>query len=53
VKQAQKVEKILGLIAQVQAEYQTIVEEVRGYCQKARELRQQVDELKRSSSTDP
>lgn len=38
-KQAQKVEETLGLIAQVQAEYQAIVEEVRGYCQKARELR--------------
>ncbi|MBU8714604.1 MULTISPECIES: hypothetical protein [Brevibacillus] len=52
-KQAQKVVETLGLIAQVQAEYQAIVEEVRGYCQKARELRQQVDELKRSGSTDP
>lgn len=52
-KQAQKVEETLGLIAKVQAEYQAIVEEVRGYCQKARELRQQADELRRSGSTDP
>ena len=51
-KQAQKVEATLGLIAKVQAEYQAIVEEVRGYCQKARELRQQAEELRRSGSTD-
>ncbi|WP_432776111.1 hypothetical protein AAFJ72_03720 [Brevibacillus gelatini] len=52
-KQAQKVETTLGLIAQTQAEYQAIVEEVRGFCQKARALRQQVDELRRSGSNDP
>jgi len=52
-KQAQKVEETLGLIAKVQAEYQAIVEEVRGYCQKARELRQQEEELRRSGSTAP
>lgn len=32
---------------QVQAEHQAIVGEVRGNCQKERELRQLVDELKR------
>ncbi|MFE0560865.1 hypothetical protein ACFW1P_33600 [Paenibacillus sp. NPDC058910] len=46
-KQVQKVEET-GLITQAQAEYQTIVEEVRDYCQKARALRQQADELRRS-----
>ena len=51
-KQAQKVEETLGLIAKVQAEYQAIVEEVRDYCKKARALRQQADELRRSGSTD-
>ena len=29
----------VGLIAQAEVEYEAIVEEVRGYCQKARELR--------------
>ncbi|WP_339267579.1 hypothetical protein NYE54_27285 [Paenibacillus sp. FSL K6-1330] len=48
----QVVEETLGLIAQAQAEYETIVEEVRSYCQKARALRQQADELRRSGSTD-
>lgn len=52
-KQAQKVDETLCLIAQAQAEYQAIVKEVRGYCQKARALRQQADELRRSGSTDP
>ena len=46
-KREQVVEETLGLIAQAQAEYGTIVEEVRSYCQKkARELRQ-------SGNTDP
>ncbi|AWX57711.1 hypothetical protein AB432_022910 [Brevibacillus brevis] len=52
-KREQVVEETLGLIAQAQTEYQAIVEEVRGYCQKARALRQQADELRRSGSTDP
>lgn len=51
-KREQVIEETLGLIAQAQVEYQAIVEEVRGYCQKARELRQQVEELRRSGSTD-
>lgn len=52
-KREQLVEETLGLIAQAQAEYGTIVEEVRSYCQKARELRQQAEELRRSGNTDP
>lgn len=52
-KQAQEVEETLGLIAQAQAEYERIMEEVRGYCQKARELRQQTDEVRCSGSTNP
>ncbi|MDK8183731.1 hypothetical protein [Paenibacillus sp. UMB4589-SE434] len=52
-KQVQEVEETLGLIAQAQAEYERIMEEVRGYCQKARELLQQVDELRCSGSTNP
>ena len=50
---AKQTQEKVGLLTQAQAEYEAIVEEVRGYCQKARELRQQADELKRSGSTDP
>lgn len=52
-KKVQAVEEKLGLIAQAEAEYEAIVEEVRGYCQKARELRQQADELRHSGNIDP
>jgi uncharacterized protein Yka (UPF0111/DUF47 family) len=52
-KRVQAVEEKVGLIAQAQEEYEEIVEEVQGYCQKARELRKQADELRRSGSTDP
>ncbi|CAM3661689.1 hypothetical protein EDM52_08435 [Brevibacillus invocatus] len=50
---AKQTQEKVGLLAQAQAEYEAIVEEVRGNCQKARELRQQADELKRCGSTDP
>jgi len=52
-KRVQAAEEKVGLIAQAQAEYEAIVEEVRGYCQKAQELRRLADELKRSGNTDP
>ena len=52
-KRVQAVEEKVGLIAQAQEEYEEIVEEVQGYCQQARELRKQADELRRSGSTDP
>jgi cell division septum initiation protein DivIVA len=52
-KRVQAVEEKDGLIAQVQEEYEEIVEEVQRYCRKSRELRKQADELKRSGSTDP
>jgi uncharacterized coiled-coil DUF342 family protein len=52
-KRGQAVEEKIGLIAQVQEEYEEIIEEVQGYCQKAQELRKQADELRRSRSTDP
>lgn len=52
-KRGQAVEEKAGLIAQVQEEYEEIIEEVQGYCQKSRELRKQADKLKRSGSTDP
>ena len=50
---AKQVQEKVGLIAQAEAEYEAIVEEVRGYCEKARTLRQQADELRRSGSIDP
>lgn len=50
---AKQVQEKVGLIAHAEAEYEAIVEEVRGYCQKARELRQQAHELRRSGSIDP
>lgn len=50
---AKQVQEKVGLIAQAQAEYEAIVEEVRGFCQKAQELRKQADELRRSGSIDP
>ncbi|MGK5509294.1 hypothetical protein [Brevibacillus formosus] len=50
---AKQAQEKIGLIAQAQAEYEAIVEVVRGYCQKARQLRKQADELRRSGSTDP
>lgn len=52
-KQVQAVEENQSLIVQAQAEYEAIVEKIRGYCQKVRELRQQADKLRRSGSTDP
>lgn len=52
-KREQGIEENMGLITQVQAEYRTIMEEVRSYCQKARELWQQAEDLRRSGSTDP
>ena len=51
-KQAQNVEETLGLIAQAQAEYEQLMDEIRGYCQQARELREQAEELQRSGRTD-
>lgn len=46
-------EKKVGLIAQAQAEYEVIVEEVREYWHKAKQLRARAHELKRSGITDP
>ncbi|MGN7457204.1 hypothetical protein ACTHPH_20530 [Paenibacillus pasadenensis] len=39
-------------IAQAQTEYEKLVDEVRGYCRKARELREQAAELRRSGRAD-
>ncbi|SYX84013.1 hypothetical protein [Paenibacillus alvei] len=50
---AKQLQEKVGLIAQAEAEYEAIVEEVRGYCQNARQLREQADELRQSGSTDP
>lgn len=52
VKQLLGVEEKVGLIVQAEVEYEAIVEDVRNYCHKARQLREQADELTRSGSTD-
>lgn len=50
-KREQEVKKV-GLIAQAQAEYEQLMDEIRSYCQQARGLREQVAELQRSGRTD-
>ncbi|ASJ53825.1 hypothetical protein BP422_09865 [Brevibacillus formosus] len=45
-------EETVRSIAQAQAAYEKLVEKVRGYCRKARELRAQAAELKQSGRTD-
>ncbi|PPB11040.1 hypothetical protein C4A77_02600 [Brevibacillus laterosporus] len=50
---AKQVREKAGLIAQTQAKYEKLMGEIRGYCQKAKDLRQQEDKLRHSSSTTP
>ncbi|MGG1662356.1 hypothetical protein [Brevibacillus sp. NRS-1366] len=52
-KQVHPVAEKLGLIAQAEAEYEALLEEIREHCQKARELRQQADKMSRSGSSEP
>lgn len=42
---AQEVEKELRSIAQAGAAYEQLMDEIRGYCQQARQLREQAAEL--------
>jgi hypothetical protein len=49
---AQEVEKEVGSIAQARAAYEQLMDEIRVYCQQARELREQAAELQRSGLTD-
>ncbi|WP_339158074.1 hypothetical protein MKX50_25130 [Paenibacillus sp. FSL W8-0186] len=49
-KSVQAVEEKMGLLAQEQAEYEALVEEIRDHFQQARKLREQAGEL---SGTDP
>lgn len=49
---AQEREKELRSIAQAHAAYEQLMDEIRGYCQQARELREQATELQRSVRTD-
>ncbi|MFB6367854.1 hypothetical protein ACFCP7_28270, partial [Paenibacillus elgii] len=44
--------KQVGLIAQAQAEYEQLMDEIRGYCQQVRELREQAAVLQQSGRTD-
>lgn len=49
---AQEREKELRSIAQAHAAYEQLMDEIRGYCQQARQLLEQVAELQRSGRTD-
>ena len=51
-KQVQVIEEKRGLIAESQVAYEQLMDEIRGYCQQARELREQAAELQRSGLTD-
>ncbi|MCR8966148.1 hypothetical protein O0550_23685 [Brevibacillus halotolerans] len=48
----QAVEETVRSIAQAQAEYEQLMEEIRGYCQQAKDLREQAAELRRSGRKD-
>ncbi|MFB0832870.1 hypothetical protein ACEU2D_25215 [Brevibacillus laterosporus] len=48
----QAVEETVRSIAQAQAEYEQLMEEIRGYCQQAKDLREQAAELRRTGRTD-
>ncbi|WP_068794283.1 hypothetical protein [Brevibacillus laterosporus] len=48
----QAVEETVRSIAQAQAEYEQLMEEIRDYCQQAKDLREQVAELRRTGRTD-
>ncbi|WP_334073547.1 MULTISPECIES: hypothetical protein [Paenibacillus] len=49
---AQEAEKEVRSIAQARAAYEQFMNEIRGYCQQARELREQAAVLQRSGRTD-
>lgn len=51
-KQVQEVKKTQGLIAQAQAKYETVREQIAEYYKKSKKLRNQADELKQSGLTD-
>ncbi|MDR4997402.1 hypothetical protein [Brevibacillus parabrevis] len=50
-KREQEVNQV-GLIAQAQAEYDQLMDDIRGYCQQARELREQAAALQQTGLTD-
>lgn len=49
---AQEAEKEARSIAQARAAYEQLMDEIRSYCQQARELREQAAELQQSGCTD-
>lgn len=51
-KQVRVIEEKRGLIAESQVAYEQLMDEIRGYCQQARELREQAAVLQRSGRTD-
>lgn len=52
-KHVQEVEETVGLIAQAEAEYETLMNEVNTYWDQANQLRQQANDLKNSGSANP
>lgn len=51
-KRVHEKEGTIGLIAEAQAEYEALMDEVHGYWEQAKELRKQATELKASGCTD-
>ncbi|MEK4114617.1 hypothetical protein NST44_00175 [Paenibacillus sp. FSL W8-0919] len=49
---AQEAEKEVRSITQARVVYEQLMDEIRGYCQQARQLREQEAELQRSGRTD-
>ncbi|GIP39025.1 hypothetical protein J31TS4_23050 [Paenibacillus sp. J31TS4] len=49
---AEAVEETVRSIAKAQADYEQLMDEIRDYCKRARDLREQAAELKRSGRTD-
>ncbi|WP_289140959.1 hypothetical protein [uncultured Brevibacillus sp.] len=52
-KRGQAVEETVGLIAQAEAEYETLMNEVNTYWDQAKQLRKQANDLKNSGSANP
>lgn len=48
----QVVEETVRSIAKAKADYEQLMDEIRDYCKRARDLREQAAELKRSGRTD-
>ena len=47
VKQVQAIEEKMGFIAEARAAYEQLMDEIRSYCQQARQLREQASSCSR------